>query len=166
MGKFMIRRSEEKMLSAARPIYERCNKELLKNTEEEACTLEERYFNNKREKIIDSINFILTKRPKSCRLMLKTISESQEYEHEFKMYLDLRYIKTISSYEESENTSFYQLSSLEEIVKRYKLIYLVLMRIALGTVMDIDDYLLEVMNLHQLSMEDLVFVAQVENINF
>ncbi len=154
------------MLSATRPIYERYNKELLINTEKEARELEERYFNNKRKEIIDSINLILKKKPKSCRLMIKTISESQEYEHEFKMYLDLRYIKIISSHEDSEKTSFYQQPSLEAICKNYRLAYLLLMRIALGTVLNIDDYLLEAMNLYQLSMEDLVFVAQVENINF
>ena len=154
------------MLSATRPIVERCNRELLLNSEEEACVLENRYFNNKRKEIIDSVNLILNRKPKNSRKMIKMISEQEQYEHEFNMFLDLTYIKKIASSENSENTSFYHLSSVEEIYKKYKLIYLLLMRIALGTVSEVNDYLTDIMEAYHLEIEDLVFVAQVENINF
>lgn len=157
---------EKHMLSATRPIVERCNRELLLNSEEEACVLENRYFNNKRKEIIDSVNLILNRKPKNSRKMIKMISEQEQYEHEFNMFLDLTYIKKIASSENSENTSFYHLSSVEEIYKKYKLIYLLLMRIALGTVSEVNDYLTDIMEAYYLEMEDLVFVAQVENINF
>ena len=154
------------MLLSARQSYEKSNEELLFNTINDMGNLKQRYLHNKRTEIVDTINLILYKSSKNCRKMIQIISEQEKYKHEFRMFLDLNYMKKIASEESSETTSFYQLNSIEEIIKKYKLIYLLLMRIVLGTISDIDNYLVEIMEVYSLTMEDLVFVAQIENLNF